>query len=372
MDLGQVNSHLKSLQLGVAVEKQGQRLCLRATLPPRPDSKQKFPFQQRISLGINANQIGLRRAQEEAIKLGELISSGKFDWSLYPRITCYTCAAWCERFKKDYFQSRPDRPSTHTTYRTSYDQIFRKLPAQSKLSAKVLKDTLLIIPAGTRQRQKATMALSKLAEFAGLNCDLKRYKGDYGSKSLNPRILPMDKAIAKKISILPNPSWRWVYCMLATYGLRPHEIFFVDFEEDGIIWLREGKTGPRHVSPLYPEWVELFELEADLCPPQNKRKSEQSGSTSKSGSPDYDALGHRVTTQFLRYGVGFPPYHLRHCYARRSKEFGVKPVDAAKLMGHSLDVHFRIYHHWYTKDDVVRVNESIRLNEARPKPPMID
>ncbi|AFY39949.1 phage integrase [[Leptolyngbya] sp. PCC 7376] len=354
MDLEQLNSHLKSLHIRVTVERQGHKLYLRATLPPKPDSKRQFAFSQRISLGINANEAGLQIAKEEAIKLGELLTNGEFNWLPYLRDRSETCDAWCDRFKQDYFQRRPDRPQTYTTYRTSYDQIFRKLPAHRKLSAKVLKDTLLSIPAGTRQRQRGTMALSKLAEFAGLNCDLKRYKGDYGQKSLKTRILPKDKVIADKVSSLPNLVWRWAYGMLATYGLRPHEIFFVDFDKDGLIWVSEGKTGSRHVSPLYPEWVALFELEANLCPPKNL----------ESNPPNYDALGHRVTNQFRRYGVGFPPYHLRHCYARRSKEFGLKPVDAAKLMGHSLDVHFRIYHHWYTKDDVMRVNESIRLNSA--------
>ncbi|ANV90791.1 hypothetical protein [Picosynechococcus sp. PCC 8807] len=360
MTVHEINSQLKALKMGVSVEVLGDKLYLRATLPPKPGSKRKQPYQQRIALGINGNDEGLRRAKAEAIKLGGLIACKDFDWAMYVKNDKLTCAEWADRHRADYFNRRPDRPQTHSSYRTSYQQIFNKLPQRRILSAKILKDTLLKIPAGTRQRQRGAIAFQSLADFAGIDCDLSRYKGEYSHRSLTPRILPTDKVIAERMMVIPNAQWRWAYGMIATYGLRPHEVFFVSFQSDGVIWVSEGKTDDRHVLPLYPEWVKAFELEAVLVPPHD-------GADYR--ARDYQALGSRVTRQFQRYGVGFPPYHLRHCYARRSKEFGIKPIDAAKLMGHSLDVHFKTYHHWYSEDEVIKLSLQIATDQHRPKPP---
>ena len=83
------------------------------------------------------------------------------------------------------------------------------------------------------------------------------------------------------------------------------------------------------------------------------------------GKLDFNALGDRVTTQFRRYGLPFSSYIPRHCYARRSKQFNVSAIDAAKMMGHSLQEHFRSYHHHYAKDEVIRVTEQVKQELKR-------
>ncbi|ANV84605.1 hypothetical protein AWQ21_09545 [Picosynechococcus sp. PCC 7003] len=356
MNIEAINRDLDALRIGVSVEIRGKRVYLRATLPPKPGMGRTAPHRQRIALGVYANEEGLQRAKAEAIKLGGLIACGEFDWAAYGKNDIQICSEWIAAFEQDYFAKRADTPQARTTYRSSYQQIFNKLPQRRKLTRTAILDVVKGLKPDSRQRLRACLALGKLAEFAGIAVDLDGYRGRYCHKFLTPRTLPSDKAIANGFRKIPNPSWRWAYGLMAAYGLRPHEVFFADLSDPPLLYLREGKTGPRHVSPLYPEWVELWGLLEGTAPPW-------------SGSKDYSALGARVTRQFSRYSVAFTPYVLRHCYARRSKQFGIKPIDAAKLMGHSLDVHFKTYHHWYEKEEVLTLTQQIADNPDRPRAP---
>jgi integrase len=357
MNIFEINRDLDALNIGVSVEVRGKRVYLRATLPPKPGTGKPTPSRQRIALGVFANEQGLQRAKAEAIKLGGLIACGDFDWALYGKNDIQTCGEWVAAFELDYFSKRGRSPKTITTYRSSYQQIFNKLRPGRKLTKAAIVEVVTVIPPDSRQRVRACLALGKLAEFAGIVVDLRGYRGGYSHQFLTPRTLPMDQVIAKTIKAIPNPSWRWAYGILAAYGLRPHEVFFADLSDPPLLYIREGKTGPRHVSPLYPEWVGMWGLLEGAAPPW-------------SGKKDYSALGARVTRQFYRYDLPFTPYVLRHCYARRSKQFGIKPIDASKLMGHSLDVHFRTYHHWYEKDEVLAITHQIANNPDRPMAPL--
>ena len=42
--------------------------------------------------------------------------------------------------------------------------------------------------------------------------------------------------------------------------------------------------------------------------------------------------------------IKFNAYDLRHVYALRTIKKGLKPAIASKLMGHSLQIHSRVYH----------------------------
>ena len=58
MSLTEINAELKLLKVAVRIEIQGGKLYLRATLPPKPTSKNKSSHQQRIALGIKASDVG--------------------------------------------------------------------------------------------------------------------------------------------------------------------------------------------------------------------------------------------------------------------------------------------------------------------------
>jgi hypothetical protein len=72
LTLDAINARLKAAQVGVSIRQKGNRLYLRATLPPKPGSTKKHPHQQDVSLKIYANPAGLERAEAEARKLGAI------------------------------------------------------------------------------------------------------------------------------------------------------------------------------------------------------------------------------------------------------------------------------------------------------------
>ena len=62
-------------------------------------------------------------------------------------------------------------------------------------------------------------------------------------------------------------------------------------------------------------------------------------------------VGRRVAEQFRRYGLPLTPYDLRHAWAVRTIHLGLPDTVAARMMGHSVAIHTRTYHHWITRRD---------------------
>ena len=62
-------------------------------------------------------------------------------------------------------------------------------------------------------------------------------------------------------------------------------------------------------------------------------------------------VGRRVAEQFRRYELPFTPYDLRHAWAVRTIHIGLPDTVAARMMGHSVAIHTRTYHHWITRRD---------------------
>ena len=62
-------------------------------------------------------------------------------------------------------------------------------------------------------------------------------------------------------------------------------------------------------------------------------------------------VGRRVAEQFRRYQLPFTPYDLRHAWALRTIHVGLPDTVAARMMGHSVAIHTRTYHHWITRRD---------------------
>ncbi|NEQ28472.1 MAG: hypothetical protein F6K28_57770, partial [Microcoleus sp. SIO2G3] len=190
--------------------------------------------------------------------------------------------------------------------------------------------------------------------------DFKSMHGRTTQRSLTPRELPTDTEIAAWYHQISDPAWRWVYGMLATFGLRNHEAFFLDTEllaKDGyLVTVRSGKTGRRLVWACYPEWIEQFNLRDVKIP-----------AVTGKNHADY---GQRVSQFFRRAALPFNAYDLRHRWAVRTLEFGLDVSLAAQQMGHSVKVHCDCYHHWITADVHQRAFEALMLRGDRPLPPV--
>jgi integrase len=197
-----------------------------------------------------------------------------------------------------------------------------------------------------------------LAKFAKLDFDPKPYRGNYSPEMVTPRNLPEDLTIAKLRETFANKAWQWVYGMMATYGLRNHEVFKLDLSDFPIVQvLEDTKTGFREVWPCYEEWAIEWQLNEPVFPPIKLNRSNQ-------------AIGNSVT-KYLSPKLPFSPYDLRHCWAVRTMEFGWPDTLAAQQMGHSLMVHNRTYHRWITRRQHQRVYDLLVKRPDRPKPPKI-
>lgn len=378
-----VNHRLKLAQLGLQIERRGKRLGLRGNFPPKPSHFGSTPHQQRLSLGLPADRIGLKQAERQIKIIAGQLLQGTFNWEDYvdlskeERLSVVELTRKIEEFERHYLTTgieRGDRhpASVHTTWNGAYAPYFRKLmaiaQAQPNLSVvELIYEALETTRAHSRSRQVCCTALSALAEFMDLTLphDLKEFWGLYNPSRAKERRLPSEEAIITGFGTIPNPEWRFVYGVMATYGLRNHEVFFCQYAnliqsdgDDYIEVLGSTKTGCHGVWPFYPEWVDTFNLREIQLPKIQTDLTQTS----------LQRIGQLVTCQFRRYGLPFSPYDLRHAWAVRTIHFGLPDTVAARMMGHSVAVHHRTYHQWLTHRDQSQAVQ-VALSHYRPISP---
>jgi integrase len=249
--------------------------------------------------------------------------------------------------------------SSKTTWTGAYLPYLRRLTEVASsnslpLGSTLFEQTLETYAVSSRSRQQCGVALAALAKHHKLQLpdDWTARAAGYGLHEAKFRRLPSDEQILKAVELIPNPAWKLVYGLMATYGLRNHEVFFCDLStlaEGGdrvIRVLPSTKTGEHQVWAFKPEWVDHFGLEVlgEFNPPLPDVCTDLSKTT-------LQAVGRRVSEQFKRYGVPFTPYDLRHAWAVRTIHMGLPDTVAARMMGHSVSMHTRTYHHWITRRD---------------------
>lgn len=361
----EANGRLKSNYCGLKIEQIGGRLYIRGTLPPKRDSGKGKAYQQRIS-AANANRDGVKIAERLAKKISVQLDAKTFDWADFDENTQTTniknIGDWISEFEHDYFSRKQRTFKTETTWRVEYHTVFKNLPTDSELTYEALKTVVLRHSnPDTRTRKRYCQTLNLLAKFAGLNCDFSALAGTYNANSRKPRDLPTDHEIQNFYWQIKSESWQWVYGMLATYGLRNHEVFFIDLDSLGShdlsIKITQGKTGARKIWPFHPEWVIMFNLASPKCPNINLDRPNA-------------AIGNIVTRHFRRdEKMPFKVYDLRHAWAVRSLAYGIDISLAAKQMGHSLQVHSNLYHSWINDQAHHRAFEAALMKSDRPLPP---
>lgn len=362
--IAQMNQRLKAAQMGLLIERRGQKLSLRGTLPPRPGSHRLRSHQQRISLDLPATLAGLKQAEQEVKIIAAKLIQNTFDWRDYlpltggGRLSAMSLPEKLAAFEQD-FLSRPSRSAnpaaTRANWETAYAPYLRKLLAIAQSHpqltlAEAIYATVNSTSPESRSRQTCCTALNALAQFLHIELpvDLKQYWGSYNSSRTQIRTLPSDDDILAAYQQIPNPAWRFVYGVMATYGLRNHEVFFCDYAElqagnaDGMIEVLEAtKTGSHQVWPFPPDWVNQFDLRHPQLPPLNTDLHQTT----------LQRIGQQVSLQFKRYQLPFSPYDLRHAWAVRTILFGLPDTVAARMMGHSVAIHTRTYHRWITRRD---------------------
>jgi integrase len=361
----QINQRFKLAQLGVQLERRGTKLNLRATLPPKPGSARLRPSQQRLSLSLIATPDGLKKAEQEAKVLALSLMNNSFDWREYThaiaghRLSQLELSQQIQSFETAFFASpHRNRASTTTTWRSAYAPYLRKLEAIAQAHPSLtlpehLCKTLESLEPHSRSREIGCTALTAFADFLKLDIAselkprfLSKTRGNPDDRTRKIRELPDDDTILQHWEKIPNPAWRSVYGIMATFGLRNHEVFYCDYSDlkngkSQIQVLSTTKTGSHAVWAFPPEWIDRFDLRSIVLPEI----------TTDLASTTLQSVGQRVTAQFRRYGIPFSPYDLRHAWAVRTIHLGLSDSVAAKMMGHSVSVHTRTYHQWLTHRD---------------------
>jgi integrase len=365
------NAQLAASGVSLRLERRGQRLALRGPLPCRHGSGAVLV--QRISLGLAADPSGLEQARAALRRVVQQLQQQTFSWSQWGQasvgspkaaaaVQAADAGAALDRFERDFFadpRRRRNAAGSRTTWTSAYLPYLRRLrqlaaERDQPLSTALLEAVLESYPLASRGRQQCGTALAALAraEAMALPADWADRAGGYGLHAAQFRQLPSDAQILDWIERIPNPGWRLAYGLMATYGLRNHEVFFSDLSAlapggDRVIRvLPTSKTGEHQVWPFQPEWVERFEL-----PRLGEARALLPPVRTDLRSTTLQQVGRRVAEQFRRYALPITPYDLRHAWAVRTIHIGLPDTVAARMMGHSVAIHTRTYHHWITRRD---------------------
>jgi integrase len=373
----QLNIGFKAIHMGLQVERRGDRLTLRGTFPPKPGDARLNPYQQRLSLGIAATPQGLKQIEKTAKSIAGKLTDHTFSWKEYlaagggKKLSQLDVSGQIEAFKVAFFAA-PDRQTnpaaTKTTWQSAYQPYFRQLEATAKTQPQLtliegIYATIESLDVNSRSRQLSCIALNALADFLELDLprSLPTLSGGYNPSQTKRREIPSDAEILEHWQRIPNPTWKFVYGVMATYGLRNHEVFFTDYQvlQNGgtsIQVLDETKTGRHEVWAFHPDWIEAFNLRELKLPTVGTDLTHTT----------LQRIGQRVTAQFRRYEIPFSPYDLRHAWAVRTMQVGLPDTIAAKMMGHSVAIHNRTYHQWIShRDHAQAVATALASYEAK-------
>ena len=366
-EINLINKNFTAKGSKLKIEKRGEKLNIRGTLPCKDD--QNISKIQRISLGVNANLIGLKEAQKKLELINLQLELNQFNWKNWlvndkdegknNKLDFYKQINEFEEFffreaKNDFLTS-----SRTTTWNSSYKPYMKRIikiydSNRNKELNDIFIKTLKSYKESSRSRKQCGTSLKVFADFIKYRLpeEWKLLAKGYGLKKASFRNLPNDNLIKKLWEKIPNKSWQYVFALMATYGLRNHEVFFCDLESLGnggdriIRILNTTKTGEHQVWPFHPDWVDFFELrklgeDPTLLPNINRDLK----------NTTLQNIGKRITDQFRRYKLDIKPYDLRHAWAVRTIFYDLPDTVAARMMGHSVSLHTQTYHHWITKRD---------------------
>lgn len=314
------------------------KFYVKAMCPDKNNLQKKKQYD--IATRLNGNLRYFKQATAIALEIDSDLVLERWDWSKWIRKNVQLTESvkyWAVKFEDNYWVVNEKTLSRADNFRQDYLLPFQSLPQHEPLTTDLVIKFLSEIPPNSRKRVRYYNAFRCLLNFAQVTPELpKNLKGKY--KPTTDRDLVSDEEIIKYWQQIPHPEWRWVYGILATYGLRPHELFHLDLSrlsEDVPILevLKPTKTRDRLVYPLPAEWVTDFGLTNVIIPNWNCE-----GKSNKQ-------LGAIISSWFNnnRAYVPITAYYLRDAYAVRGVRHGIESSVVARWMGHGLRIHHDHY-----------------------------
>lgn len=286
-------------------------------------------------------------------------SSAETNTASSPEVKQPTIEELLSAFEKKYFLTRKrtrKSEKTHEQHRSNILRGFKILDGLNQpLTKEALDKAIESTDAGSSMRRQVVKALSVFCRTLKIEYDFTDLANGYEPAR---RDLPTDEEIEKawdavgsegkfynKRFIGSGECWGWMFAVIATYGLRCHELLAIDYKKsfkpphyplyiDGHE-IGGTKTGPRIVFPIPPEWVEKF----DIVNPKLMFLEERKEFFHKNPRGLANNFGERLRLK----KTGFPAYHMRHRYAVRGHELGFPIDDMARWMGHTVTEHTKTY-----------------------------
>ena len=349
---------------------------IRARLPVENNPKLKSSPRY-INLRLPAEPQSVERARELSLKLFIQLKSGIYnpaDWTkqalapeLFPpagnpaedpaedcvhELTFWGLRQLVEAMYDDKYPELPKK--WNTTWGKKYAPVIKLLSqGKGKVTQERLFQMIKLIPSKSSRKTTASVISTAIKEMglASLNAVQIREAGSgYSPKAVKPRDLPTDEQIEAAYDSIHVPEWRFMYALIWLCGIRPHEIAGAKFAtiagKKVLLVPDDTKTGFRKAPPCpYSKFVELG-LERE----RNHRWPKQ----------DKFNVGKAFVENLKLYTkVECSPYNIRHAFAARMMVRGI-PVDrAARFMGHTKEVHEKIYRAWVNDESDNQIIEEM-------------
>lgn len=304
-----------------SINVQRGRLYLLANLPRRDGKPGRQ--QSRIALKLDDNPVNRRAAAKQLTTLQRQLATDTFDWAYWTDQR--EGITWREAISRLHRARVVLGRTSERTWEINYMGRLRQIPPASQVTTDTIAAALQRYDRSTCSYKELWYLLKQLAQLAAVPFP-ELPVPTYNRAELVA--VPTDAEIIRWVEDAPDPAC-WYLGMMATYGLRPHEIEGSQLIDRDYLQVAEAsKTGFRTVVPVPREWVERFGL-------RDRRVR---------NSPTDVAKWLSKTTHQL--GLSWRPYALRHAYAGRLWREGGSRLDiytAARLMGHTATQHAKTY-----------------------------
>jgi integrase len=313
-----------------SINSQRGRLYLVAKVPRRDGSPGLA--QTRIALRLDDTPVNRRTAAKQLQVLERQLSTGTFEWSYWLE-HAPDGVTWREAIARLYRQKVVLGRTKESTWEINYMGRLRQLPAGSACTTESMAAALQRYNRASCSYKELYYLLKHIARLVAVpfpEVPLPTYR------DAELVAVPSDDEIIAWVEAAPDPS-AWYWGMMATYGLRPHEIEGATLIDRDYCQVTEGtKTGFRTVVPVPRDWVERFQL-------RNRRLR---FALARGSSDRPERVSKWLSKELARLSLPWRPYALRHAYAARLWRQGGNSLDiytAARLMGHSVAQHSRTY-----------------------------
>ena len=312
-----------------SINAQRGRLYLVAKVPRR-DGSQGLQ-QTRVALRLDDTPINRRTAAKQLATLERQLQDGTFSWSYWLDDEA-GAVTWREAIAKLYRARVVLGRTGESTWQINYMGRLRQIPPGSACTTESIAKALQRYSRETCSYKELFYLMRHIARLVAVPFP-EMPLPTYNQAQLVA--VPTDDEVVAWVDAAGEPA-RWYWGMMATYGLRPHEVEGAVLIERDLCQVQEAtKTGFRTVVPLHREWVDRWQLQDRRLRP---RLVEQPGRA--------DAVSKWLHKELRPLRLPWRPYALRHAYAARLWREGGSRLDiytAARLMGHTPTQHAKTY-----------------------------